>query len=56
MHRRQREDRLAKLQNTDAIHKRDNDNGIQSILTTPKTLSVDVINKYLELKTRQLLS
>ncbi len=29
--------------------------GILSILTTPKSLSVDVINKYLELKSRQLV-
>lgn len=31
-------------------------NGIQSILTTPQTLTVDVINKYLELKARYLLN
>ena len=29
--------------------------GILSVLTTPQNLSVDVINKYLELKARQLL-
>lgn len=29
--------------------------GILSILSTPKNLSVDVINKYLELKTRQMV-
>ncbi|MES2477833.1 MAG: DUF58 domain-containing protein [Bacteroidota bacterium] len=29
--------------------------GILSILSTPKNLSIDVINKYLELKTRQML-
>jgi uncharacterized protein (DUF58 family) len=29
--------------------------GILSILTTPKALSVDVINKYLELKARQMV-
>ncbi len=30
-------------------------NGIHGLLTKPKTLSVDVINKYLEMKSRQLL-
>ena len=30
-------------------------NGIYSLLTTPENLSVDVINKYLEMKSRQLL-
>lgn len=30
-------------------------NGIYSLLTTPERLSVDVINKYLEMKARQLL-
>lgn len=30
--------------------------GILSLLTTPKNLSVDVINKYIELKQRQILS
>lgn len=30
-------------------------NGIYSLLTTPENLSVDVINKYLEMKTRQLI-
>ncbi|MBQ7423033.1 MAG: DUF58 domain-containing protein [Prevotella sp.] len=30
-------------------------NGIFSLLTTPKSLSIDVINKYLEMKSRQLL-
>lgn len=30
-------------------------NGIYSILTTPKSLSVDVVNKYLEMKTMELL-
>lgn len=30
-------------------------NGILSLLTTPGNLSVDVINKYLEIKTRQLI-
>ena len=30
-------------------------NGIYSLLTTPENLSIDVINKYLEMKSRQLL-
>lgn len=30
-------------------------NGIQSLLTTPENLSADVINKYLEIKTRQMI-
>ena len=30
-------------------------NGIYSLLTTPENLSIDVINKYLEMKARQLL-
>ena len=30
-------------------------NGIFSLLTSPKRLSVDVINKYLEMKSRHLL-
>ena len=30
--------------------------GILSLLTTPENLSVDVINKYLELKTRQIIN
>lgn len=30
--------------------------GIYSLLTTPECLSIDVINKYLEMKSRQLLS
>ena len=30
-------------------------NGIYSLLTTPQSLSVDVVNKYLEMKTMQLL-
>lgn len=30
-------------------------NGIYSVLTTPDKLSIDVINKYLELKSRQLI-
>ena len=29
--------------------------GIYSLLTTPENLSIDVINKYLEMKARQLL-
>ena len=29
--------------------------GILSILTTPQALSIDVINKYLELKARQMV-
>ena len=29
--------------------------GIYSVLTTPDNLSVDVINKYLEMKSRQLI-
>ena len=29
--------------------------GIYSLLTTPDNLSIDVINKYLEMKARQLL-
>ena len=29
--------------------------GIYSLLTTPQNLSIDVINKYLEMKSRQLL-
>ncbi|MEO5178719.1 DUF58 domain-containing protein, partial [Bacteroides ovatus] len=29
--------------------------GIYSLLTTPENLSIDVINKYLEMKSRQLL-
>ena len=29
-------------------------NGIQTILTKPKNLSVNVINKYLEIKARRL--
>ena len=31
-------------------------NGIYSLLTTPNQLTVDVINKYLEMKSRQLLT
>ena len=30
-------------------------NGIYSVLTTPENLSIDVINKYLEMKSRQLI-
>ena len=30
-------------------------NGIHSLLTTPEQLSVDTINKYLELKSRGLI-
>ncbi|ANQ51822.2 hypothetical protein MY04_4486 [Flammeovirga sp. MY04] len=30
-------------------------NGIQTILTTPENLTVDTINKYLELKARGVL-
>ncbi len=30
--------------------------GIYSLLTTPESLSVDVINKYLEMKQRQILT
>ena len=30
-------------------------NGSYSLLTTPENLSIDVINKYLEMKSRQLL-
>ena len=30
-------------------------NGIMSVLTTPENLSVDVINKYLEVKARGIL-
>lgn len=30
-------------------------NGIMGLLTTPETLSVDVINKYLEIKTRHMI-
>ena len=29
--------------------------GVLSVLTTPKSLSIDVINKYLELKARQMV-
>jgi hypothetical protein len=29
--------------------------GVYSVLTTPEQLTVDVINKYLELKARQML-
>ncbi len=29
--------------------------GISSLLTTPENLSIDVINKYLELKTRNII-
>ncbi|MBR3399311.1 MAG: DUF58 domain-containing protein, partial [Prevotella sp.] len=31
-------------------------NGIYSLLTTPDKLSVNVINKYLEMKARQIIS
>ena len=30
-------------------------NGIQALLTTPEKLTVNTINKYLELKARQLI-
>ena len=30
-------------------------NGIYSVLTTPDKLSIDVLNKYLEMKSRQLI-
>ena len=30
-------------------------NGIQTVLTTPENLSVDTINKYLELKARGMI-
>ena len=32
-----------------------NRSGIQAVLTTPERLSIDTINKYLEIKARQLL-
>jgi len=31
-------------------------NGIYSLLTTPDKLSVNIINKYLEMKARQIIS